>query len=431
MTDFPTADGHDASCADYGVSRRNLLKSAGLIGMAGVATSMFGDVLTSTAFGADGGGNVLVVLSLRGGADGMSMVVPHAEANFYQSRPNIAQDLKKANLLGADDTFGLHPAFSPLLPWWNKPTHAMAAIHATGMVTPNRSHFEAMELIEDADAGSSERVGWLNRMIGCFTQPDIFDGVQVGGGTMPTSLIGPAPSLATSDFGSLSVPWGGSKDMGPRSRAALRSLYEKAGSVIGAAGLQALALDQTAGVVAKQKEADDKTTRNGAVYPGGDLSAALKNSAALIRSGVGVRAVAVDYGGWDHHVDITWKMRDQISVLSRNIAAFMTDLGAAASRVTIVTISEFGRRLGQNGAAGLDHGHGNVMLAVGAGVKPGYFSRWPTLNERDLSDGDLKVTIDYRCVLAEILETRFKDEVGVGTVFPGLGPDRLGFMSPY
>lgn len=417
------ADAHDASCRDYGISRRNLLRSAGVVGMAGVATSMFGDVLTSTAFGATNE-NVLVVLSLRGGADGMSMMVPHAESAYYSARPSIA--IKKSTLLHADNTFGLHSSFAPLSPMWN--SGKMAAIHAVGLPTPNRSHFEAMELVEDADPGSSERVGWLNRMIGCFTSNDVFDGVQIGATTMPTSLIGPEPAFATTDFGSLAIPWRDNPDLAPRMRTALNTLYKDAGTVIGRTGQDALALDQRAATLAAIEKAGPQ---NGASYPQySALGEALASSASLIRSSIGVRAIAVDFGGWDHHVDIGWRMSNQVTEMAKCIAAFYADLGSHASRVTVVTLSEFGRRLNQNGAAGLDHGYGNAVFAFGAGVQGGYYAKWPTLGAGKQVDGDLAVTTDYRSVLAEILESRFPS-VGVGTVFPGLSPTRLNFMSPY
>ncbi|MBA4607169.1 DUF1501 domain-containing protein [Aeromicrobium sp. Marseille-Q0843] len=416
-------DGHDDACADYGVTRRNLLKSAGLIGMAGVSTAMFGDVLTSTAYGATNG-NILVVLSLRGGADGMSMMVPHAEPAYYAARPSIA--VKKGELFRPDASFGLHPSFAPLAGLWD--SGRMAAIHAVGLPTPNRSHFEAMELVEDADPGSSERIGWLNRVIGCFTSNDVFDGIQVGSTVMPTALIGPEPSFATSDFTSLSAPWADHATLGPRMRSVLSDMYRDAGTVIGRAGQEAIALDRRTGTIAAEEK---KGPQNGAVYPQhNELGKALASSAALIRSGVGVRAIAVDFGGWDHHVDISWRISRQIEQMSQSIAAFLTDLGPHASRVTIVTLSEFGRRLGQNGAAGLDHGYGNAVFAFGAGVRGGYYANWPTLANGKQVDGDLAVTTDYRNVLGEILQARFP-EVGVGTVFPGLSRTTLGFMSPH
>ena len=197
---------------DYDVSRRSLLKAAGLASMAGVATSMFGDVMTSTVYGA-GDGNVLVVVSLRGGADGLSMVVPHGESAYYSARPTTG--VAANSLLHQDATFGLHPAFAKLSPMWL--LGQMAAIHAVGLPAPNRSHFEAMELVEDADPGSAARVGWVNHMVaGLAESPDVFDGIQVGSTLTPTALLGPAPVPATGQFSDLSGPF--PKDAALRSR---------------------------------------------------------------------------------------------------------------------------------------------------------------------------------------------------------------------
>lgn len=190
-------------CGDYEVSRRSVLKAAGLAGAAGVVTSMFGDVMTSTVFGA-GESNVLVVLSLRGGADGLSMVVPHAEPAYYAARPTTA--INRGQLLFPDATFGLHPGFAALSPAWL--LGQVAVVHATGMAVPNRSHFEAMELVEDADPGTTARIGWLNRMIGGLSaESDLFDGVNLGNAITPTSLQGPRPTLSTEEFSSLTGPF--------------------------------------------------------------------------------------------------------------------------------------------------------------------------------------------------------------------------------
>ncbi|MET0929619.1 MAG: DUF1501 domain-containing protein, partial [Aeromicrobium sp.] len=158
------------------------------------------------------------------------------------------------------------------------------------------------------------------------------------------------------------------------------------------------------------------------------LGKALKASALLIRSGAGVKAVAVDSGGWDQHVDVTWRVSETIKDLATCLNAFFVDLGAHADRVTVVTLSEFGRRLGENGARGLDHGYGNAVLALGAGVKGGrFYSRWPGLGMGKQVDGDLAVTTDYRSVLMEILRARFP-AVNTSKVFPGVRSSPFGFM---
>lgn len=412
----------DCGCPDYSVSRRSLLKTAGLASMAGVATSMFGDVLTSTVYGATNG-NVLVVLSLRGGADGLSMVVPHAEAAYAAARPTTK--VATTSLLHADATFGLHPAFAPLSPWWS--SGQLAALHAVGLPAPNRSHFEAMEAVEDADPGSSARIGWINRMIsGLGAAPDVLDQVALGAGSTPTSMMGPAPSLATRRLNDLELPFADDARLLAASTALLRSSYATARGQVGAAGLEALTLGSRATSIssAVKKQAGTAT-----YAPYSDAGDALKHAAELIKAGVGVRAVAVDAGGWDHHVGLAGNVKNSIKELATNLAAFFTDLGPVADRVTVVTLSEFGRRLQENGSAGVDHGYGNCVLAMGAGVKGGqFYARWPGLSDGQQVDGDLAVTTDYRSVLSEILASRFPT-VNRSKVFPGVVAKPLGFMA--
>lgn len=412
----------DCGCDDYGVSRRSILKAAGLAAMAGVTTSMFGDVMTSTVFGA-GEGNILVVVSLRGGADGLSMIVPHAESAYYSARPTTA--ITKSRLQVADTTFGLHPAFAPLVPMWR--SGQMAGLHAIGLPAPNRSHFEAMELVEDADPGSSARIGWINRMIAGLAAPsDVFDGIQIGSTVMPTSLVGPAPSLATGGFADLMMPFATDTVLKQRVSTALQAQYAATPGPLGAAGLNALTL---AGRAAEINGAVAAGPVTGVTYPKySGLGEALGATAGLIRAKVGVKAVAVDAGGWDHHVDLGWRVEDCIDDLATCLAAFFADLGTNAGRVTVVTLSEFGRRLTENGSRGVDHGYGNAVFALGAGVAGGaYYSRWPTLGSGKQVDGDLAVTTDYRSVLMEILRARFP-ALDLSKVFPGVTYAPLGFM---
>lgn len=418
----PAAD--DCGCDDYGVSRRSILKAAGLASLAGVTTSMFGDVLTSTVFGAPATeGNILVVVSLRGGADGLSMIVPHAESAYYAARPTTA--IARNSLLGADATFGLHPAFAPLKDMWAR--GEMAGLHAVGLPAPNRSHFEAMELLEDADPGSSARIGWINRMIsGLAATPDVFDGIQIGSTVTPTSLVGPAPSLATGGFDDLLMPFHTDPTMRTRVASSLRAQYGAHDGPLGVAGTNALALATRAGEIGSAVAAGPAS---GVTYPKySALGEALGTTAGLIRAKVGVKAVAVDAGGWDHHVDLGWRVDSTIKDLASCLATFFTDLGPDAGRVTVVTLSEFGRRLTENGSRGVDHGYGNAVLALGAGVAGGrFYSRWPTLGSGRQIDGDLAVTTDYRSVLMEVLRARFP-ALDLSAVFPGVVSAPLGFM---
>ena len=408
------------ACSSYSsISRRALLRNGAAAGAAGVATSMVGDVLTASVFGGQPRGNVLVVVSQRGGVDGLSMVVPHAERAYYAARPTTA--VAKSQLLHRDSTFGLHPSFAPLSNMWKQ--DRFAVVHAVGLPAPNRSHFDAMEVVEDADPGSRERVGWLNRMIGALSGESIFEGVAVGTNVVPTSLVGPSESLAVASAAALETPYAGT-ELGRDVKRGLRRLYAGDGEVsrAGQAALELARGGKRYGAKAEQPP------RHGAAYPGSDFGRAMENTASLIRSGLGVRAIAVDSGGWDHHVALSANMANGISDLAASLGAFFRDLGPDASRVTVVTLSEFGRRLAENGASGVDHGYGNAVLVLGAGVRGGrYYGRWPTLGTAKQIEGDLAVTTDYRHVLTEILQTRFA-AVDTSAVFPGAGYRRVGFM---
>ncbi|MFY0407326.1 DUF1501 domain-containing protein [Solicola sp. PLA-1-18] len=413
-----------ACCDDYRLSRRTLLRSAGAAAAAGAVTSVFGGAVVQTVYGATPGqGNVLLLLSLRGGVDGMSMVVPYAEKSYYAARPSIA--VQASRLIATDGTFGLHPAFAPLEQMWT--SRRFAAIQAVGLPVANRSHFEAMELIEDADPTSDERVGWVNRMIAGFGSTDPFEGVHLSGPQTPTALYGPEPTLATSDLADLDLPYAWDSGLRTRLRSAFGSLYAGRDDLAGDGGSLALAVADRA-----RRSAVTVKPQGGASYSGDDLGKALAQAAASVRSGLGVRALSIDYGSWDHHEGLAGRMSVMVANLARNLAAFFDDLGDLGDRVTVVTMSEFGRRLQQNGSAGLDHGHGNCVLVLGGGVRGGqYYGTWPQLASGDLLDADLAVTTDFRAVLAEILDRRFP-EVSLASVFPGAGYSRasaLGFVA--
>ncbi|MGH3498506.1 MAG: DUF1501 domain-containing protein [Nocardioidaceae bacterium] len=411
-------------CSDYSSSRRRFLAGLTAAAGTGIVTSVLGDTVRQVAFGAPAGSNVLIVLSLRGGADGMSLVVPYGDPGYYQARPTIG--VPTSTLLAKGTMFGLHPGFRPLLPMWKD--GRFGAVHAVGLPQPNRSHFSSMEEIEDADPGSSQRSGWINRMIGLNHSTDPAEAVEMGSTMVPTSLFGRAPVLGLRDLTDLKLA--GTTDRA-HTRAFHRSLHrvwDRAPGALGQGARGALRTTEHYGQLATAPV----RPRNGAAYPPGDLAATLKDTATLIRAGVGTRVVTIDYGTWDMHTSVgtlTWgKMRDMVKELAECLAAFFTDLGPTGNRVTMVTLSEFGRRLQQNGDAGLDHGYGNCVLLLGAGVKGGQVhGRWPHLSSGSLVDGDLAVTTDYRSVLTEVVQSRFPG-TRISTVFPGFKPEKIGSM---
>ncbi|MBC2934218.1 DUF1501 domain-containing protein [Nocardioides sp. zg-1228] len=362
------------------------------------------------------GGSVLVLLSLRGAADGLSLVVPHGDPVYYAARPRLA--IAAPSLLAADAMFGLHPALAPLLPMWE--AGSLAAVHATGMATPNRSHFAAMEAIEDAAPGSSERTGWLNRLLGELPGTTPLQGTAMGN-QVPTSLFGTQPAFVVSRVDQAKVA--GAEADGRR----LASLSHawKGSSPMGRAVRDAISGVQSFGA-ARETTAGTPTP----AFPSSGLGKALSDVSRIVRSGVAAEVITVDQGDWDMHTDagtLEWgDMRRNAGDLASSIAAFFADLGPAADRVTLVTLSEFGRRVKENDDYGTDHGFGNVMFVAGAGVRGGqYYGSWPGL--QDTLDADVLVTTDYRSVLAEVVTRRFG--VSVAQVFPGFAPQAVGVMA--
>ena len=408
------------------VSRRNFLKAAGIAGIvAGIAGE---DMFTRMAFGATPyTGDTLVVLSLRGGFDGLNAIVPTGDPHYATWRPGIA--IPQGQLFQLDSMFGMHPAMASLQPFWNAGTFGV--VHAVGMEQPNRSHFEAMEEMERAAPGTSVRTGWIDRVLGLREPGTAFQATQMGSNTAASAFLGPNPELAMWSVDSFNLD--GAYDVTQMALwdAALRGLHAGAPDIL--ADPSSTALDALADATALQ--GTPYVPANGAIYPDTGLGNALKDIARLIKADVGLQVAAVDYGDWDMHVDMgtvdTGWMHDHLTELSDSIAAFGTDLGNTKLQdVTLVSLTEFGRRVEENGSGGVDHGYGQAVLMLGGGIKGGQVhGQWPGLAPADLIDGDLDGQNDYRRVLAEILEKRCEAST-VSDVFPGLDSPRIGIANP-
>lgn len=408
---------------DGGLTRRGLFRGLAGATAAVTTTTAIGGAFMSTSYAATPSAPaVLVVLSMRGAVDGMSLVVPHADPVYYAARPRIA--VPSSKLLAKDAFFGLHPDLAPLLPWWN--AGSMAAVHATGLPAPNRSHFAAIEAVEDADPGSAARIGWLNRLIGRDSVDDPLQAVQLGDSVLPASLLGPEPAVAVDRVESMVLAGADRWDTHGRRPQSMTTMWADAAGPLGVGARSAMkAIADFAPV-----RASSPTPANGAVYPDGDLGASLASAARIIRGDIGAEVITIDTGSWDHHVDLgtlEWgQMQRMTKELAGALAAFLTDLGPLTSKVSVVTLSEFGRRTRENANYGLDHGYGNVMLLLGAGVVGGYHGRWPGL-VNDV-DGDLLVTTDYRSVLSEVVVGRLG--ASSAQVFPGFQPESVGVIAP-
>lgn len=410
-----------STCGCPDVSRRSFLRGLGAVGaLAGLATT---GLSTRMAFAADPyAGDTLVVLSLRGGFDGLNTVVPTGDPRYLQVRPTIG--IPQNALLPLDAMFGLHPAMAPLMPWWN--SGDFGAVQAVGMSNPTRSHFEAMEELERAAPGTSTRTGWLDRTLGLRDATTPFQAVQIGSGMAAPGFRGPAPELvmwSVDDF-ELSGAW----DAAERQRwtDALTGLHVNAPPTVGSPAAATLA------ALAGAAQLQDADYTPSASYPDTDLGNALRDVARVVKADMGLQVAAVDYGDWDMHTDMGgpdagW-LHDKLDELSRSLAAFAEDLGPRLNDVTLVTLTEFGRSLPENGSGGVDHGHGQAVLLLGGGVQGGQVHGvWPTLEDDALAGGDLAGTTDYRQILAEILEKRCQGSQ-MDAVFPGLGSDRLGVV---
>ncbi|MBK6874196.1 MAG: DUF1501 domain-containing protein [Kineosporiaceae bacterium] len=400
------------------LSRRGILK---MLGGTALVTATLGEA--QLAFGATAGTkpNVLVTIVLGGGMDGMSAVVPHGDAAFAPARPNIA--IPPSTTLRADAMFGLHPALSPLYPLWQ--SGKFGAVQAVGQLAADKSHFSAMEKMEQAATGSAARDGWVNRMMGLLPENGPLEGVALGGSNLPGHYRGAQPTLSAYRLADITLPLEYVTTL-PLWQQAFTQLHVGERPEISAPMRNALgAVNAVASVPA--------STATG--YPNNTWGTALKDVARMIKADVGLRTASVPYGGWDHHenfggpTDTGSTFAGRLSGLAQGLAAFAADLGTDLDRVTTMTFTEFGRPLKENGSGGLDHGHGYVCLMLGGGVNGGkVHGTWPGLAPANLSNKqDLAVTTDYRSVISEVLTTR----MGVSSttpVFPGFTPAAVGVM---
>lgn len=367
---------------------------------------------------------VLVVLFLRGGWDALNVAPPIAgeDRGYYESaRPNLKIPASgQGAALRLTDQFGLHPALGPLHDLYT--ARKAAFIHAVGLNNDTRSHFDAMELIELGTGSKLSTSGWLTRLLqtmngGLGTMPAL-----ASSESQPTSLLGSRDAVTMPDPAEMTLwnyqPWRGEQ------RAALRSLYQ-GDTWLHRAGSQALrAVD-----VIQSANPGDYTPENGASYPDGNFGDNLQTIAQMIKLNVGLRVATLDFGGWDTHEyqggGGEGYMPYLLNQLGRGLHAFYTDLDSPAprhftSRLTMVVISEFGRRLAENASYGTDHGHGSVMVVLGGHVNGGeVYGRWPGLSNDHLYDrADLAITTDYRRVLSEIAIRRMGN-AHLGVIFPG------------
>jgi uncharacterized protein (DUF1501 family) len=355
----------------------------------------------------------MVVVFLRGGADGLALVPPVGDDDYARARPRLAVRGKDAHALG-DGFFALHPHLRELVPLFER--GQLAIVHACGSDDDTRSHFEAQDLMEHG--GQSVAGGWIGRFLRATSASAGAGGALEAvalGTSVPESLRGAPSSTALSSLDDLRAG-----EATERARGTLAELYA-GDALLGASARDALEAVERIGELARTPYVPE----HGAVYPtasDGDparrFGRDLAQVAQLVKSPLGLRAATIDLDGWDSHFVQDTVIDPRMRALSLGLAAFAQDLGPRLATTSVVVMTEFGRRVGENGSLGTDHGRGSVLLVLGGGTKGGLHCRWPGLEEGSLvGPGDLPVVHDYRDALASVLARHGAAE-SLAKIFP-------------
>lgn len=413
------------------ITRRNFLKLSSLL-PAAVAWPQWMPRLAFAPPHTAPRGDVLVCVFLRGAADALNVIVPHGESHYYAARPTLAiprpDDGRRPaaeRALDLDGFFGLHPALASLLPLWQ--AGQLAAVHAVGSPDESRSHFQAMELMERGlDGTEGPASGWLGRHLATLDTGNHspLRGVSIGE-MVARSLRGPVPATALRSIAEFHL--GNDPRAVAEMQSALAMLYNLGDPLDGPAR-EAM---QTLAAVGALDPLGYRPA-NGARYPEDEFGLGLRQVAMLIKAEAGLEVACLDVGGWDTHViqgGSEGLMAGLLQNLAEGLRALSEDLAAYSDRLLVVVMSEFGRRVQENGGLGTDHGHGSAMLLLGGPVRGGrVHGQWPGLAPEQLvGPGDLAVTTDYRDVLAEIIARRLNNP-NLAAIFPDYAPTFRGVV---
>jgi uncharacterized protein (DUF1501 family) len=399
------------------ITRRIFLRNSAL---AVVGTAAIPSFLTRAALGSVEPGTKtkrLVVIFQRGAADGLNIVVPHAEHAYYAMRPSIS--IPRKDVLDLDGFFGLHPSLASFQPLWDQ--RHLAIVHAAGSPDPTRSHFDAQDFMESGTPGMKGTTdGWLNRTLHSLpptADKSAFRAISLGP-ALPRILTGAEPAVAVNNINDFGV--GGRNPNAAPIANTFEAMYDQSvDTVLHGTG------QETFDAVKMLKSADPSKYKPaaGADYPRGRFGDSVKQLAQLIKAHLGVQVAFADIGGWDHHVNegsTQGQIANVLREFSQSLSALWIDLGDLAEDTVIVTMSEFGRTVRENGNRGTDHGHANVMFVMGGPVTGGkVYGQWPGLDQSQLYEGrDLALTTDFRVVLSEAV-SRHLGNTRVDQVFPG------------
>src|SRR5262245_3700195 len=325
---------------------------------------------TAFAAGKNGRPKRLIAIFQRGAVDGLNVVVPFGESEYYKGRPSIAIARPGSGDGAAVDLngfFGLNPRLQLLKPFWD--ARQLAIVHACGSPDSTRSHFDAQDYMETATPGvKSTADGWLNRVLQADRASTPFRAVAITQ-QLPRRLQGTAPALATNQLCQFGIRAGQASDtVGESFEAQYQSAADRVLNGTGREAFDAIKMLKTADPARYEPAA-------GVEYPRSPFGQALKQIAQLAKSNVGLEVAFADVGGWDTHVNqgsAQGQLATRLDDFARAIGALVTDLGDLMEDTVVLTMSEFGRAVTENGNRGTDHGHGNAMMVIGGGVRGGH-----------------------------------------------------------
>ncbi len=400
------------------MDRRTFLKcgACSLVALAGPPR-----FLVRTAAAAASSGKVLVAVFQRGAVDGLSMVMPHGDPGYAVARPAIALRPPKAGetdrAIDLDGFFALHPALAPLVPLWQN--RSLAVVHACGSPDTTRSHFDAQDYMESGTPGlKSTQDGWLARAVKALPATAARFRVVALGPALPRSLQGEIGAIAMQSIERFDVRAGDPDS----ARRGFESLYARdVSDLLSGTGRETF----EAVKLLKRADAARIPPANDAEYPRGAFGEAMRQIAQLVKANVGLEVAFADMQGWDTHVgqgaeqgQLAFRLRE----FGGALAAFARDLGERMADVVVLTMSEFGRTVAENGNRGTDHGHATAMLVLGGPVRGGkVYGRWPGLGRERLFEGrDLAVTTDFRTLFTEVATRHLG--ASAAPLFPGWTP---------
>lgn len=356
----------------------------------------------------------LIVIFLRGAADGLNIVVPYQESNYYALRPTlaIAKPGEEDGALDLDGQFGLHPALRSLMPEWEKGN--LAFVHAAGSPVVERSHFQAQDYMETAtpeDPNTTD--GWLNRLLSVLPAGSSTQAVNIGR-TSPLIFTGSESVASIAVSGSVSRPL-------PVDRPEVKTAFDRLYS-----GNSPLAQTYQEGRAARETlvrelSSENEAASRGAPSPGQFLTSA-RYVAQLMAGDAATQVAFMELGNWDTHINERPILQRHLGFLGDGLATLANELESVYEQTTIVVMSEFGRTVAENGSGGTDHGFGNAMWLLGGRMNGGkVYGEWPGLEESELHENrELAVTTDFRDVLISLLSRQFAlNGRQIAQVFPG------------